>query len=35
MATDAMNTYDIVPTALAVKAMRDNGYKNAATPWPS
>src|SRR3954452_225577 len=22
--------YDIVPTALAVKAMRDNGYKNAA-----
>ncbi len=29
MATD-MSTYDIVPTALAVKAMRDNGYKNAA-----
>lgn len=23
-------TYDIVPTRLAVKAMRDNGYKNAA-----
>lgn len=23
-------TYDIVPTSLAVKAMRDNGYKNAA-----
>jgi hypothetical protein len=23
-------TYDIVPTKLAVKAMRDNGYKNAA-----
>ena len=22
--------YDIIPTALAVKAMRDNGYKNAA-----
>ena len=30
MATDAVSTYDIVPTALAVKAMRDNGYKNAA-----
>jgi len=29
MATD-VSTYDIVPTALAVKAMRDNGYKNAA-----
>lgn len=29
MATN-INTYDIVPTALAVKAMRDNGYKNAA-----
>lgn len=27
--TDTMD-YDIVPTALAVKAMRDNGYKNAA-----
>jgi hypothetical protein len=30
MATNAVETYDIVPTALAVKAMRDNGYKNAA-----
>ena len=30
MATDAVSKYDIVPTALAVKAMRDNGYKNAA-----
>lgn len=33
MATDAMNTHethDIVPTSLAVVAMRDNGYKNAA-----
>jgi Histidine kinase-, DNA gyrase B-, and HSP90-like ATPase len=30
MATDAVAGYDIVPTALAVKAMRDNGYKNAA-----
>src|SRR4051812_24415247 len=30
MATDAVTTYDIVPTSLAVKAMRDNGYKNAA-----
>jgi hypothetical protein len=29
MATEAM-TYDIVPTSLAVIAMRDNGYKNAA-----
>lgn len=29
MAAD-VSTYDIVPTALAVKAMRDNGYKNAA-----
>lgn len=27
--TETMD-YDIVPTALAVKAMRDNGYKNAA-----
>lgn len=26
----ATQTYDIVPTSLAVKAMRDNGYKNAA-----
>ncbi|MBD3923294.1 ATP-binding protein [Nocardioides cavernae] len=25
-----MTDYDIVPTSLAVKAMRDNGYKNAA-----
>lgn len=25
-----MNTYDIVPTRLVVKAMRDSGYKNAA-----
>ncbi len=25
-----MSTYDIVPTHLAIKAMRDNGYKNAA-----
>ncbi|QZY29686.1 ATP-binding protein [Nocardioides coralli] len=25
-----MTEYDIVPTSLAVKAMRDNGYKNAA-----
>ena len=25
-----MNTYDIVPTRLAIKAMRDSGYKNAA-----
>jgi hypothetical protein len=30
MGDDALSTYDIVPTALAVKAMRDNGYKNAA-----
>lgn len=30
MAVDTLNTYDIVPTSLAVKAMRDNGYKNAA-----
>src|SRR3954447_17230650 len=30
MATDAVTSYDIVPTSLAVKAMRDNGYKNAA-----
>jgi hypothetical protein len=30
MATDTVSNYDIVPTALAVKAMRDNGYKNAA-----
>ena len=26
----AVNSYDIVPTYLAVHAMRDNGYKNAA-----
>ena len=25
-----LNTFDIVPTNLAVKAMRDSGYKNAA-----
>ena len=25
-----MTTHDIVPTHLVVKAMRDNGYKNAA-----
>lgn len=30
MATNTVDTYDIVPTSLAVKAMRDNGYKNAA-----
>src|SRR5215211_1470410 len=30
MATDQLILYDIVPTALAVTAMRDNGYKNAA-----
>jgi Histidine kinase-, DNA gyrase B-, and HSP90-like ATPase len=30
MAVEVSNTYDIVPTSLAVKAMRDNGYKNAA-----
>src|SRR5205814_9238706 len=31
MATELTDeTYDIVPTALAVMAMRDNGYKNAA-----
>jgi hypothetical protein len=28
--TEALKEFDIVPTALAVKAMRDNGYKNAA-----
>lgn len=28
--TEVLNGLDIVPTALAVKAMRDNGYKNAA-----
>ena len=28
--TEALKEYDIVPTSLAVKAMRDNGYKNAA-----
>lgn len=26
----ASETYDVVPTRLAVQAMRDNGYKNAA-----
>lgn len=30
MATDPMTLYDIVPTSLAVTAMRDNGYKNTA-----
>src|SRR4051812_11302361 len=30
MAADAVAAYDIVPTSLAVRAMRDNGYKNAA-----
>lgn len=28
--TTTAETFDIVPTSLAVKAMRDNGYKNAA-----
>lgn len=28
--TKAVEEFDIVPTSLAVKAMRDNGYKNAA-----
>lgn len=28
--TTTVNDFDIVPTSLAVKAMRDNGYKNAA-----
>lgn len=28
--TETMKEFDIVPTSLAVKAMRDNGYKNAA-----
>jgi len=28
--TEAVEEIDIVPTSLAVKAMRDNGYKNAA-----
>lgn len=28
--TEAIEEFDIVPTSLAVKAMRDNGYKNAA-----
>ncbi|MBP1819268.1 hypothetical protein J3E61_002831 [Mycobacterium sp. OAE908] len=28
--TDVVREFDIVPTSLAVKAMRDNGYKNAA-----
>jgi hypothetical protein len=30
MVTKTVKEYDIVPTSLAVKAMRDNGYKNAA-----
>src|SRR4051812_11995511 len=30
MALNDVIEYDIVPTSLAVKAMRDNGYKNAA-----
>src|SRR5436190_4999463 len=30
MATEAVTLFDIVPTSLAVRAMRDNGYKNAA-----
>lgn len=30
METSALRIFDIVPTHLAVKAMRDNGYKNAA-----
>ncbi|WP_225225384.1 hypothetical protein [Komarekiella delphini-convector] len=29
------NAHDIVPTHLAVQAMRDNGYKNAAYAMPS
>lgn len=28
--TESVKEFDIVPTSLAVKAMRDNGYKNAA-----
>lgn len=28
--TETVREFDIVPTSLAVKAMRDNGYKNAA-----
>jgi hypothetical protein len=28
--TNPTNNFDIVPTALVVEAMRDNGYKNAA-----
>ncbi|MDG5771674.1 ATP-binding protein [Mycolicibacterium fortuitum] len=28
--TEVLSELDIVPTSLAVKAMRDNGYKNAA-----
>lgn len=28
--TETLKEFDIVPTSLAVKAMRDNGYKNAA-----
>lgn len=30
MAADTMRMFDIVPTSLAVQAMRDNGYKNTA-----
>src|SRR6201988_1817438 len=30
MVADTVADFDIVPTSLAVKAMRDNGYKNAA-----
>jgi hypothetical protein len=30
MVIDTIEGYDIVPTSLAVMAMRDNGYKNAA-----
>lgn len=30
MVADTAADFDIVPTSLAVKAMRDNGYKNAA-----
>lgn len=28
--TDNEETFDLVPTSLAIEAMRDNGYKNAA-----
>jgi signal transduction histidine kinase len=30
LVTNASREFDIVPVSLAVKAMRDNGYKNAA-----